>query len=180
MLQRDVSIGNLIMNEESENPSWPSFLIDLDLAVEEHREEPSGAQGRTGTRAFMAIGVLYNEKHSFMHDLESFFWVLFWVCIHYNEPGKEGRVTEYDCWNYEDTTKLADLKKGTVSHEGDFLRKAKINFTPYYQKLVPWMNRLRKAVFPNDRRWEEEDRTIYSRMREILREAQKDSSVLAE
>ena len=38
----------------------------------------------TGTRAFMAIGVLH-EKHSFMDDLESFFRVLFWICIHYNE-----------------------------------------------------------------------------------------------
>ncbi len=101
MLQRDVSIGNLMMNEDSENPSWPAFLIDLDLAIEEQREEPSGARGRTGTRAFMGIGVLYNEKHSFLHDLESFFWVLFWVCIHYNGPGKEGRLTEYDCWNDE-------------------------------------------------------------------------------
>jgi hypothetical protein len=34
----------------------------------------SGARGKTGTRAFMAIGVLLDdEQHSFMHDLESFF-----------------------------------------------------------------------------------------------------------
>ena len=58
MLQRDVSIGNLMMNEEKNNPSWPSFLIDLDLATKEEREEPSGALGKTGTRAFMAIGTL--------------------------------------------------------------------------------------------------------------------------
>ncbi|MCJ1359879.1 MAG: hypothetical protein MMC33_009882 [Icmadophila ericetorum] len=85
MLQSDISIGNLMMKEDDNNPSWRSFLIDLDLAVKEQRES-SGARVKTGTRAFMAIGVLYGERHSFMHDLESFFWVLFWICIHYSGP----------------------------------------------------------------------------------------------
>jgi hypothetical protein len=77
IIQSDISIGNLMMNGEEDNPSWPSFLIDLDLAIKENREELSGALNKTGTRAFMAIGALYGEKHSFMHDLESFFWVLY-------------------------------------------------------------------------------------------------------
>ncbi|KAK0737995.1 hypothetical protein B0T18DRAFT_296162, partial [Schizothecium vesticola] len=47
-----------------------------------------GAKGKTGTITFMAIGALLGEQHSFMHDLESFFWVLFWICIHRNGPGK--------------------------------------------------------------------------------------------
>lgn len=65
------------------HPSWGAFLIDLDLAIKEQREQSSGARGKTGTRAFMAIG-LEDENHSFMHDLEPFFWVLFWICIHYD------------------------------------------------------------------------------------------------
>lgn len=62
-----------MMNEEEDNPTWPSFLIDLDLAIQEDRDKSSGAPNKNGTRAFMAIGALYDEKHSFMHDLESFF-----------------------------------------------------------------------------------------------------------
>ena len=31
MLQRDISLNNLLMNDDDENPSWPAFLIDLDL-----------------------------------------------------------------------------------------------------------------------------------------------------
>ncbi|OBS15090.1 hypothetical protein FPOA_14101 [Fusarium poae] len=31
-LHRDISINNLMVNEDDDNPSWPSFLIDLDLA----------------------------------------------------------------------------------------------------------------------------------------------------
>ena len=62
-----------MMNKEEDNPSWQSFLIDLDLAIKENQEKPSGAPSKTGTRAFMAIGALYDEEHSFMHDLKSFF-----------------------------------------------------------------------------------------------------------
>jgi Fungal protein kinase len=87
------------MINENEDTSWPSFLIDLDLAIRTQRVGASGAKGKTGTRAFMAIGVLQGQKHSFMHDLESFFWVFFWICIHYDESG-EGRVNpEFDNWN---------------------------------------------------------------------------------
>ncbi|KAJ0103725.1 hypothetical protein J7T55_001741 [Diaporthe amygdali] len=87
-LHRDISINNLMVNEDDDNLSWPAFLIDLDLAIRERRSGASGARGKTGTRAFMAIGVLLGEQHSFMHDLESFFWVLFWICVHYDGPNK--------------------------------------------------------------------------------------------
>ncbi|PGG99671.1 hypothetical protein AJ79_08445 [Helicocarpus griseus UAMH5409] len=149
MIQCDISPRNLLVNEDEESPSWRAFLIDLDLAIRVERDGFSGARGKTGTRPFMAIGVLYGEKHSFMHDLESFFWVLFWICIHYDGPGK-GRVVEhFEEWNYVNTKTLADEKKGVVSDEGGFLRTAEENFTPYYQPLAPWVNRLRRIVFPD-------------------------------
>ncbi len=129
----------------------------------------------------MAIGVLYGEKHSFMHDLESFFWVFFWICIHYNGPNEKSRVvSRFEKWNYADMEELAELKKGTVSHEGDFKKTMDENFTLYYHSLRPWMNRLRKVVFPNGGRWEKDDIGLYSRMKKILREAQEDPKVLAE
>ncbi|KAH7636131.1 hypothetical protein B0T09DRAFT_33389 [Sordaria sp. MPI-SDFR-AT-0083] len=177
LLHRDISINNLMINEDDNNPSWPSFLIDLDLAVRKEREGASGAKGMTGTRAFMAIGVLLGEQHSFMHDLESFFWVLFWICVHYDGPNKSRVVDEFDQWNYIRLVMLADLKKGQVVHEGDFIKSAKTNFTPHYQPLIPWVNRLRKAVFPNGGRWEKEDEGLYDRMRGILREARNDPKV---
>ncbi|KAH7304473.1 hypothetical protein B0I35DRAFT_445302 [Stachybotrys elegans] len=180
ILQRDISINNLMINEDEENPSWRAFLIDLDLAIKEQREGASGAKGKTGTRAFMAIGVLLGEQHSFMHDLESFFWVLFWICIHYNGPNEGRVVPEFDQWNFISMGSLAELKKGRVSHEGDFIKAAEEDFTKYYQPLVPWVNRLRKAVFPNGGRWEKEDIGLYSRMKKILHEAQEDSGVLAD
>jgi hypothetical protein len=178
MLQSDISIGNLMMNEDDDNPSWRAFIIDLDLAIKEQREGSSGARGKTGTRAFMAIGVLLDEKHSFRHDLESFFGVLFWICVYYNGLGKSVRTTEFECWNYENTTKLAELKSGLVGREQHFLNRITETFTPYYQPLIPWVNRLRREVFPMDKPWEQsEDSKLYSRMKGILQEARKDPKV---
>ena len=120
----------------------------------------------------MAIGALLGEKHSFMHDLESFFWVLCWICIHYEGPGNETVVERFDKWNFVDTEELADSKKGTVSDEAEFLRTADEYFTEYYRPLIPCVNALRKEVFPHGRRWGKEDTGLYNRMKEILRRAQ--------
>ncbi|KAJ6200008.1 hypothetical protein J3E72DRAFT_414557, partial [Bipolaris maydis] len=175
MLQRDISPNNLMVNEDAENPSWPAFLVDLDLAIKEQRKMSSGARGKTGTRAFMAIGVLLDdEQHSFMHDLESFFWVLFWVCIHYNGPGNDIGPTEFECWNYESSGKLAVLKKGLISDERDFLETVQARFTPYYKPLAPWVNKLRRKIFPDGGRWRVSNPKLYSEMKAILRLALND------
>ena len=76
-----------------------------------------------------------------MHDLESFFWVLFWIYIHYDgldEKGKVKRriVPKYERWNYAGTEELADLKKGLVVEDKGF-NKATAGFTPYCQVLIP-------------------------------------------
>lgn len=70
---RDISINNLLINGDTNNPSRPPSLIGLDLAIKEDPEGASGAKLKTGTRAFMAIGALLGEQRSFMHDLESLF-----------------------------------------------------------------------------------------------------------
>ncbi|TGJ85252.1 hypothetical protein E0Z10_g3496 [Xylaria hypoxylon] len=179
LLHRDISISNLMINEGNKKSRLSSFLIDLDLAIEVDRIEASGAKGITGTRAFMAIGVLMGEDHTFMDDLESFFWVLFWLCIHYNRDGHGRVVSEFNEWNDAGTAKLATLKKGLVSDDADFVQIAGKNFTSYYRALIPWVNKLRRAVFPNGRRWQQVDETLYSQMTQILRDGQNDPLVIA-
>ncbi|KAM3503168.1 hypothetical protein MY10362_004379 [Beauveria mimosiformis] len=180
-LHRDISINNLMINEDDDNPSWPSFIIDLDLAIRNERQYASGAEGKTGTRAFMAIGTLLGEQHSFMHDLESFFWVIFWVCVHYERPGQGRVVPRFDKWNYMDLTDLATYKAGIIGTEEMFLRSVEENFSIYHRPIIPWINKLRKEVFPNGRKRDggKKDRGLYLRMREILEDATKDPEVLA-
>ncbi|KAF1936442.1 hypothetical protein EJ02DRAFT_506533 [Clathrospora elynae] len=160
MLQRDILLNNLIVNKDDGNPSQRAFLIDLDLAIKEQREQSLGARAKTGTRAFMAIGVLLDDKqHSYMHNLESFFWVLFWICIHCDGPNQERVVPRFDKWNYLDTEELAGSKKGIVDDERDFLKTAQTNFTPYYQPLIPY-------------RWRAPNVQLYHDMKQILQVAQ--------
>ncbi|KAM0584291.1 hypothetical protein ACHAP6_007485 [Verticillium nonalfalfae] len=174
LLHRDISINNLMINEDNTNSSWPYFLIDLDLAIKEQRDGVSGARGKTGTRAFMAIGALLGEQHSFMHDLESFFWVLFWICIHYNGPDESRVVPRFDKWNFVDPEELAGMKLGVVAKEAIFLKTITDNVTPYYEPLVPLLNGLRTTVFPRDKPWEQEDERLYSQIRERFREQRQD------
>ena len=177
MLQRDISMNDLIINEDDLNPSWPSFIIDLDLAINEQREKPLGAQGKTGTRAFMSIGVLWGEQHSFMHDLESFFWVLFWISIHFSGPNESRVVPEFDRWNHAATKELRRSKIAVVSDERDFLATTEDSFTFYFQPLIPWINKLREVVFPGNIKWRTENKGLFSQMIEILQGARDDREV---
>jgi serine/threonine protein kinase len=88
ILHRDISIGNIMFTENEDD----GFLIDFDLSNKTSDDEASGAPSKTGTKIFMAIGALLGEPHNFMHDLESFFWVLFWICIHYDGLDEKGKV----------------------------------------------------------------------------------------
>lgn len=74
------------------------------------------------------------EKHSFMHDLKSFFWVLFWICIH-SDATVSRVMLRFEKWNYMDMGHLAQLKKGTVVHGGDFIDVVNKYFTEYYRPL---------------------------------------------
>ncbi|WVO13166.1 hypothetical protein L204_100778 [Cryptococcus depauperatus] len=176
-LHRDISINNLMIDEDNDN----AFLIDLDHAIRVLRIGAFGAKGKTGTRAFMAIGVLEGDEHSFMHDLGSFFWVLFWICIHYDGPGKLVS-SEYDRWDYEGDNMLVNLKFATIGSERRFLNTTRAHFTPFYKPLIPLMNKIRKKIFPNDKWWREEDREedreLYSLIKGILAKGQKDPEIL--
>ncbi|ESZ93418.1 serine/threonine-protein kinase Sgk2 [Sclerotinia borealis F-4128] len=181
-LHKDISINNLI-NEDEKNPLCSTSLNDLDLATKEDRKGSSLVKRKTGTRVFMPIGVLlWTEPHSFMHDLESFFWVLHWICIHYNEPGKDiGSTgsTGFENWKYMDDRDLGIMKTGRIANL-DFLPHAEEQFTPYYRPLVRWVAKLRMVVFPNCQRWRNEYATnpkLYSSIKKILREAREDLEV---
>ena len=67
-----------------------------------------------------------------------------------------------------------------IDDEEDFLKMVEEHFTIYYKSLIPWVNRLRRKVFPNGERWKKPAPELYSSMKEILREARKDMKVLAD
>ncbi|KAG6238245.1 hypothetical protein E4U24_007204 [Claviceps purpurea] len=190
ILHRDISINNLMINEETKQ-SWPHFLIDLDHAIEIDRHDASTERTKTGTRAFMAIGLLQGEEHSFLHDLESFFWVLLWICIHYGKSGKDSRTSpRFDKWNYLNDLDLLVHKQRVIFSHNDFIEFAKREFMPYYKPLIPYVVQLRGVlayiaelpgqVFKTSTPLKKTGPELYSQMINVLRKAQKDPEVLAE
>ncbi|KUI73954.1 hypothetical protein VM1G_09464 [Cytospora mali] len=171
LLHRDISINNMMVNEKTHDSPWTGFLIDLDYSIQEAQLLASGARDRTGTKAFMAIGVLRGEQHSFMHDLESFFWVLFWICIHYDGLGRGRVVDEFDKWKYVAMKPLAVIKLGTVADEEMFRQTMADYFTDYYKPLAPYVDKLRRAVFSDGTVNKARNEGLYSLMMEILDEA---------
>ena len=171
ILHRDISIGNIMLTEKEDD----GFLIDFDLSIKTSDDRASGAPSKTGTKVFMPIGGLLGERQSFMYDLESIFWVLFWTCIHHDGFDKKGKVKrrvvpKYEKWNYAGTEELADLKKGLIVEEESF-NKTTAGFTPYCQRLIPCVQELRKYIFPNGKRWLGENKELYSRIRGVLDKA---------
>ena len=171
ILHRDVSSGNIMLTENEND----GFLIDYDLAIKTTSDRASGAPSKTGTKVFMAIGALRSESHSFMHDLESFFWVLFWVCIHCQRQGKEDEVQrriyrKYDKWNSAGTEELADLKTGLIAEEERF-NQATEDFTFHFRPLTLCVLELRKCIFPDGKRWFRENRMLYFQMNSVLNRA---------
>lgn len=84
ILHRDISPNNILINKSAVSPK--GFLIDLDLAKEIDMNPGPPFKGprtqrRTGTFMFMAIEVLDGRTpHTWRHDLESFLYVLIWIC----------------------------------------------------------------------------------------------------
>ena len=158
-------------------PEDDGFLIDLDLAIKINRDKPSGAPSKTGTKVFMGIGPLFGEEHKAKDDLESFFWSLFWLGVHWNGPGQGTKNKDYDLWNNKNTKELGQIKLGLITEEGNFDNEVKQSFTAFSQPLVPCIQALRKAVFPDGRRRKGEDREMYSRMKLALEKARKELDV---
>ena len=143
-------------------------------------DHASGAPTKTGTKVFMAIGAVLGEPHSFMHDLESFFWLLFWICIHYEDRNTKGEaqrriVPEYEDWNYLSTERLAREKPGQIS-KGIF-DNVEEKFADHCKPLIPCLKELHKVVFPSGSRWFTEHRALYSEMKRILEKARSNIKV---
>ncbi|KAK2739437.1 hypothetical protein FQN57_006566 [Myotisia sp. PD_48] len=178
LIHSDISPYNLMIDGNGRG-----FIIDLDVATREDRGRPTEARQNTGNRAFMSIHLLLGKQHflgerrSFMDDLESFFWVIFWVCLHYEGPGEEIVQGRYDVWNYMEVDALGYLKAGIVSTEWTFMRRIERDFSSYYAPLAKYVNKLRHEVFPHDRSWAKEDVMLVERMKKILRDAMVDPDI---
>ncbi|KAL1888294.1 hypothetical protein Cpir12675_006230 [Ceratocystis pirilliformis] len=170
ILHRNISLSNLIVAQDGDSSSWPAFIIDFETAIEV--DKASNSERNVGTKPFMAVGVLLGQEHTFMHDLESFFWVLFWICIHVTGPGKyELSKEQYHSWFEMRMSRIAMSKVQVIANDQMFLHAANQDFSAYLRPLVPWVNKLRILLFPEGASDKREDLNVYNQMCSVLEEA---------
>ena len=115
------------------------FLIDLDLAKYVGRNPTtlnctsSSVRRRTGTILFMAIEILEGTglRHSWRHDLESFFYVFIWLCAIVPPDAYPGAQSQFErTWA---GTGAASLKYMQVTQE------------EMYQEMIAWIPKSMKG-----------------------------------
>ncbi|KAL1972798.1 hypothetical protein VTN31DRAFT_6340 [Thermomyces dupontii] len=143
ILHRDIS-ENIIITDPKKT-GFAGMLIDMDLAKEIDGGR-SGARCRTGTMEFMAIEVLLNVDHTYLHDLESFFYVLIWQCARRcwgEEWPTRSLLKNWYTGGYSD---IATAKRGVVGANGFELILNE--FSPDFHFAKPLCRELRGILFP--------------------------------
>nr|DAB41628.1 TPA_exp: serine/threonine-protein kinase 2 [Thielaviopsis paradoxa] len=174
ILHRDISPGNLLVNRDKSDPQRLGLLIDLDHAalVDDDEGYRSASPVRAGTFLFMSVGILRGlagPVHSFMDDLESFFWVLFWICAGYRHPNAKGAEI-LERLGRNDREVDAGDRRFLFEHDSyDFGRVMTASFMPEYQCLRRCVHELRQLVFPRDLPWQTERLELYDDMQALLR-----------
>lgn len=153
ILHRDISSNNIIIPSPGKADGFKGMLIDFDLAKEQDGG-PSGARHRTGTMQFMAIEVLRGLDHTYRHDLESFFYVLLWMCARcawdemkrFRKEGEtapdESLLRKWEIGKFKD---IADAKEGHMTVNS--LERIMNEFPETFNIAKPLCLRIRSILF---------------------------------
>ena len=152
ILHRDISENNIIITDPKEANGFTGMLIDTEYG-KENGSGRSGARQQTGTMEFMAIEVLRRVSHTYRHDLESFFYVLLWMCARrawerefeckLADRPKRNILTKWYTGSYDD---IADAKKGYM-HVDEFENILK-EFPQAFNCVKPMCEEIRSILFP--------------------------------
>jgi len=85
VLHRDISAGNIMIVDEGNPNIEHGMLIDWDHSKMVEPVTGARQHARAGTWQFMAAELIQHPEtpQTFIHDLESAFWVLIWVVVSY-------------------------------------------------------------------------------------------------
>ena len=152
ILHRDISKNNIIITNSKKADDFKSMLIDEDLAkkIDSGR---SGARHQTGTMEFMTIEVLQRIVHTYRHDLESFFYVLLWMCARRTwerefkcKPKDRLKKNILSKWYTGSFDDIANAKQGYmhVDKFEDILKE----FSQAFDCVKPLCKTIRGILFP--------------------------------
>lgn len=144
ILHQDISTGNMIILDGQDEGQPKGILIDLDSSIELTKEMETEPD-ITGTRPFMAIGVLKSELHTYRHDLESFLYVFLWTIIS-NHTETLPESSSLRQWSNGNWMELA-IRKCHDMDQNNF-EKILEEFPPEFQTLKHVAGILRQILFP--------------------------------
>ncbi|KAL7270699.1 hypothetical protein RUND412_006586 [Rhizina undulata] len=151
ILHRDISINNnMIATSDLERPDgFKGFLIDPDMAVSTDLPgDRKLVHHRTGTLEFMSLNVLKRRQHTFRDDLESFLYVLLFICFKWNAPLLPNKEpTPIDCWSRPNFDDAYAMKVAFMVVQEDFEDKLK-KMPAKMQSLIPLLIELRSEIRP--------------------------------
>ncbi|KAI1124970.1 serine/threonine-protein kinase Sgk2 [Nemania abortiva] len=152
ILHRDISLQNIIITEPETADGFKGMLIDLDMAIV---GDNGLATDWAGTLLFLAVEVHHQVAQTYRHDLESFFYVLLWLCACQSwdnkvcgdeEPREESVIRK---WNIGTSKEIAATKIGNMSVNG--LELIMDEFPKSLEAVKPLCLKIRKILFPLDK-----------------------------
>lgn len=154
ILHRDISEYNIIITDpKKQADGFSGMLIDMDLA-KEIGSGRSGARHQTGTMEFMAIQVLQRIAHTYRHDLESFFYVLLWICARRTwereflcsavDRPKRNILIKWYTGSFDD---IADAKEHHMGVRG--FKSVLGEFPQAFGHVKPLCEKIRGVLFPH-------------------------------
>ncbi|KAK7044798.1 hypothetical protein R3P38DRAFT_2508887 [Favolaschia claudopus] len=156
ILHRDISFNNLLLSAKLEHGA--GVIIDWDMArrlIDLLSGTSTTGDARTGTRAFQSVKVLLGSPqlghHDHMDDLESIFYVLYYILYGYDTAGRRlpdeklGRIAKWE--NLSTEPGLLAESKGFFIQNDDSQELTRFD-GPYSQPLCDLTEGLQKFFRP--------------------------------
>ncbi|KAG8722273.1 hypothetical protein FRC08_004898 [Ceratobasidium sp. 394] len=151
-------------------------VYDLEFMVDQNRpdDEARGTE-RTGTPAFISAQLLLATEldpvqHTFLHDLESIFWVLIWTVATHTQPGRQLNEQAQSLINKlcdRNDQSLGHFKKGFIGYPQDVrenIRRLDNDWKKAASVAEKFASFLRRRIYekPNDQNTSSEDEKVVS------------------
>ncbi|SZF03906.1 unnamed protein product [Blumeria hordei] len=162
ILHRDISVNNVLLKQCEDPKDYGGILIDLDLTILFKEGKPQGKlEAMMGTIQFMALEILQNSfvqpgtvvSHSYRHDLESFFYVLLWICIRFRWPDDKSPHSAFLRKWYSGTAEEIYSNKKIHMKKGIFGDKVMERISPDFENVKYLVWKFWKTLFYKDEKF---------------------------
>ncbi|KAJ3475891.1 hypothetical protein NLI96_g11530 [Meripilus lineatus] len=153
LMHRDISVGNIIIDRVSKK----GVLIDWEMAYKVDRDTGPRTPYRSGTWQFMAHELLRRPKtlHLPYHDIESFFWVVFYATALWFAPkmDKESVIDLiHDLFDYHRFNRREGVSTGGATKKVALQSDERVDdmYLPPTSILYTWLKKFRVLCFRLD------------------------------